>query len=243
MNANKKERTGGARTRTGVRRVLFASIRVYSRPQSFASSRMLLPAQAGLPCEGWQAGAAKVLKTCQRDRAEAEASLWRRCYCDHTAVTEVEHGGQRRLPQRPMHERRNETCDVVFTSLHPDAGENRQAYAELLSDLAGRGFAFRQLHLNINEGSMRLARLAEDTAAMLACRSVANCATGATCATASRRRSSTMGSQTWQRVRAARLQRSAIGVAVNPSLAHAGQSRCGTGVWSNPAAVPSRLHS
>ena len=62
----------------------------------------------------------------------------------------------------------------MILGLHPSASENPQVCAALLSDLAGRGFDFRQLHLNIIEGSGRAALLAENTAERLAWCGVAN---------------------------------------------------------------------
>jgi hypothetical protein len=70
----------------------------------------------------------------------------------------------------------------MIVGLHRGASENPQISAVLLSDLAGGRFDFRQLHLNIIEGSGRAALLAENTAERLAWRSVAKCTSGTTCA-------------------------------------------------------------
>ena len=62
----------------------------------------------------------------------------------------------------------------MMLGLHPSANENPQVCAALMSDLAGRGFDFRQLHLNIIEGSGPAALLAENNAEKLAWCGVAN---------------------------------------------------------------------
>ena len=73
----------------------------------------------------------------------------------------------------------------MMLGLHPSANENPQVCAALLSDLAGRGFDFRQLHLNIIEGSGPAALLAENNAEKLAWCGVANRTSGTTCAATS----------------------------------------------------------
>jgi hypothetical protein len=81
---------------------------------------------------------------------------------------------------------------------------------------AGCGFYFRQLHLNMIKESRWLAPLAENTAEMLAWRSVANCTSGTTCAaTSSTKGPRRRGFATWQR-HALRLQRNYVGTAAHP---------------------------